>query len=734
MCANSTPKEDPVTKALELGSNLFKSEKFGDARKIFETAIRLVRCYDQSTIRKCRETVGLPTVSYRSDGKLYHPKYIKLLDNLAACWDKVGETKRAVKIANKMLTAEPYTLKGYIRLARLYHKLGQIQYAYGTYKKALFIVEEGHKKYNIGFSRNTLNFIQEQVQLFKYKLTIQDEKTQTETKRSSNLSNDRKVIDPIDEQERLNKRRRVDSNVPAITKQESFYKTETRSMDLLLIFPQEICSKIFEQLTTKEVLKCSLVSKSWFTFITFNPSFFKDINLNPIRIRHLNSFIKFSSKLKSYQDAKRVWGKSTLVLDSFKLASATPSDDIKILTGMNTLSSIFSSKKILLNFPNMSTTHLHKCLKKNTAFTKDVTDLSIVTPLRIDRQDELLMLLPFSKLKSLKLIFNKGVESIDSTGLQNISEYPILPDNWGSELESLVICYNVKKMPNDSLSKRILNQNLVSLSKICIAGTKFPNEPNQFTWLKNCSSLKEIWFENNEDAWLRHFMHFLAHFPIFHCLKKITFREHKFDRLMCLDHPITPLFNGQDEGEEATIRRNNLIDNLRNINHIDFMHSSLTQQTLLALQLPINDMEYVNLGDCPMLLNNMGQFRSLKLSNLLTQVFGSIKHLILPNSVYIDDTVLTSLSQTIGWALKLETLDISFNTAISGVGLYSLMKELYATRSPNPLNHLILNNCTNISHETINSLKVSSFVGRLDCDYDIPNWKKFGINSFDYKI
>ena len=59
-------------------------------------------------------------------------------------------------------------------------------------------------------------------------------------------------------------------------------------------------------------------------------------------------------------------------------------------------------------------------------------------------------------------------------------------------------------------------------------------------------------------------------------------------------------------------------------------------------------------------------------------------------------------------------------------------KELALIRAK-PLQNLVIDGCTSVSHITVNSLRASNLVAKVDCVYEREVWNRFGINSYKYR-
>ncbi|CCH58705.1 hypothetical protein TBLA_0A09170 [Henningerozyma blattae CBS 6284] len=726
MNAANSGDDTVIEKAIELGTNFFKNENYQDARKLFEKAVKLVRSYEQPRIIQLRIAANLPITPLNSDGKLYHPRYIKLLDNLAACWEKVGEVSKAIRVSKKMIESEPYNMKGYIRSARLWLKMRDEKMAYIVYKNAILKAKEGRQQRNISYHKDTLTFIYDQRQLLRNKLDADQTKLKENSEYSKNPLK-RIVIDPIEEYSELNKKK-AKLSILATQQTSTASNNETKSLDFLLLFPSEISVKILKYLPAKDLLSFSTVSRYWNLFITLNSQLFTTLNLNSVRLRQITMFCKFFNKLK-LTERDFIEGRRKLVLDSVKLSAKATSEEKKILQTFINYSQWFSIKKLVLSFPNLTTTDFYKYMKENPALFDNVSQLSLLSALRVDRFDEIAYLSLFPKLWKLELLINKAVEPIDA-GFSSANSFH-LPRNWGKSLESIVMCYKVRKMNNPSLFIEIVKCNLASLRKICLTGIEFQPSETQFDWLESLVTLEELWIENNNNCRLQYFLQYISRKFIFKNLLKLTIRENH------IYPPITlaTLFNSENPGYPSQNDTMCMKENLKALKHIDFMNTSISGEIVRFINslLETHLIEYLNIGKCIKLGENALHTQERLVFPNLIEYMLPISHLTFNSDSFVTDTTMRLFGEQAAFLNELQVLDLSHNGYLTGVGVYDFLKAMY-NEFQRPFKHLIVNGCPKISHETINSLKGNKFVEKIECNYDLEKWEVFGKNSFNYNF
>ena len=141
--------EDVVEKALNLGFVYFKNEDYKNACNLFTKALRLALSYSQSKLEQIRESHGLSKRPFYETEKVVHPRFVKLLDNRAATWEKLGDLTKALKDANRAVKYEPYNLKCYLRKGKILQKLQLDDMALKNYEEGLQKADEMRSRYGL---------------------------------------------------------------------------------------------------------------------------------------------------------------------------------------------------------------------------------------------------------------------------------------------------------------------------------------------------------------------------------------------------------------------------------------------------------------------------------------------------------------------------------------------------------------------------------------------------------
>ena len=279
---------EAVEAAIELGTTYFKNGNYSEAKGIFTRAIRAVRALPESDLKKLRESKGLPPFSYKlsRDNRVVtcvlHPRYTKLLDNLTACYEKMGNLERALVIADKMLECDPYNIKCYIRRGKVLQLLGKDQDAYKNYKLGLRNVQYAQNELRLSVPPLLVEVVKKQLSIVRSRLL----------EMQGSFRKKRELIDPIEEHQRQLKTSRM--NVQQHFTGNLRTTTSTR-LDLIAELPLEVLPSIFSGFSPKELLKLGLVSKIWRSRILSFPELFQQFDLSRITYRNVNKFIKFLS-------------------------------------------------------------------------------------------------------------------------------------------------------------------------------------------------------------------------------------------------------------------------------------------------------------------------------------------------------------------------------------------------------------------------------------------------------
>lgn len=716
-----------VDRALELGTKYFKVQDYRNAKEVFIKAIKLVQLSRDDEIIKLRESLNLTSHTYTMiDDKVHkivvHPRHIKLLDNLSASWEKLGELEKALRITDKMIQKEPYNLRSYIRRGSLLQRLKRYKDALLVYTKALRMAKYGHETLKIEYSQKFIDFIQNQKRHMKD--ILQENRSDSKEKKSSK----RVFIDPVIEHANQDKRLKMTLTDPV---------NEPAKVDFIKQLPLELLPIVLHNFKSSDLLKISMVSKTWSSRVLYFPNLFKVFNLRNTTYKNLSQFLNFIHKTiphrnitMSENSQSLTYASKTRFVDSITLSSRMASEEKRILKTFFTQLQKYQCNQLILSLPHTTIYELAKYIVSSSSFCESTKDLSLLSPLRVDKSGDIDFLSHFNNLNNLELIFSGSLVPVTSS-FNATSDIPLsviskLRPGWSDNIRSLrIICdqEKVKSFPLLALLRFDSPFNWPSLKKLCVSGVTFEENTMNFSWLLKFSEIEELWLENNKNSNFSYFMSTMRDHYVFKNLKSLTFREN--------------IINGRYD-MDATNRTNAYGNNLKNLKSLDLMGTSISGIGLqrLASYFTTELLERLNIGNCPYIgfsrRNSLNDFENISTDEHFFENINNLKELYLHQLGSLNDDSIAALIQQI-WSLKnLEKLDLSFNQSISGASIYELVLSIIRNNGK-PITNLVLDGCSSISHVTINMMRDKKLVKRLDCIYEKEQWNQFGINSYKYR-
>ncbi|CAB4256260.1 similar to Saccharomyces cerevisiae YOR080W DIA2 Origin-binding F-box protein [Maudiozyma barnettii] len=716
-----------VDRALELGTKYFKIQDYKNARNVFSKTVKLIQsCNDEDTV-KFRESLGLTSHTFTSsNGKpkkiVVHPRYIKLLDNLSATWEKMNELSKALKVADKMIEKESYNLKGYIRRGILLQKLGKEDDAYKNYKMALKMANYGHDSLKMDYSPKFLEFVQNKKRSIK-------ENMMKLKREKSNLERKRVIIDPIEEHKQIKK-----SKVIQVSEVE-----ENVGIDFINDLPMELLPYILSGFKTSELFRLMTVSKAWCKRIRFWSVLFNVFNLRRVTYKEFSQFIIFIQKISSsrYSSIKDLTNPDIQYdnkhfIKSITLSSRLPSEEKKMLNMFFMNLQNYSTDKLIVSTVQASIYELSKYVIPDDTFCRGVKDLSIITMLRADKPGDVEFLSNFQSLNNLELIFNGSLVPVTSSfnSNSNLTNSRILSLNpaWSSNLRSLrIICdqNRVKSFPMVSFLLANSPLNWSSLNKLCISGVTFDDTVIDFRWLLQFQNVEDLWLENNRNGRFASFLKLLKENHVFKNLRSLTFRE--------------DINNGRCD-VDVTDSSSMYKKNFQNINILDLMNTCISGSGLYNLTSFIDTdiLQKLNIGFCSY-IGFSKQSHINDLNNISTEMrfferMKNLKELDIQQMGSLTDNSVSALIEQIWYLNNLTKLDLSFNQSIGGSSVFDLVRAIIKNNGNKPLHSLMLNGCPSVSHVTVNMMRSKKLVTNMECVYERESWERFGVNSFKYRI
>ncbi|CAL9729880.1 protein Dia2p [Monosporozyma unispora] len=716
----SNESKDPVDSAITLGTTYFKNGQYQDAKKLFIKTLWLLKSYSKDDIIKIRNTEGL-TSGIISNSPIVHPKLIKLLDNVAACYDKLGELDKALTIGDKMIRKEPFNLKCYIRRGKILQKLVRDKDAYKNYKLALHEVKKAHNDHNVKVSQKLIDVVSHQMSLVKQRLERINPNVSNSFTQAENNPLKRQFIDPIKEhrsqKEFTRKRLKLAAAIEPVV--------DIETVDYIGSLPLEILPLILNQLNVKDLIHLCQVSHTYKRVIMINyTNWFKDYKLNSVTNKLFTQFHDFIKILYSKSRFNQIPSFRSLQLSS-KLAS----DEPRLLQKLFMSLQDYHCDKLIVSAPNCATSNIIKYIVPQDQFCSNVKELSLTISLRSDKSYEINLLNKFHHLTNLELIFDSAVVPIRESANTNHNNIESIKDSWCPDLENFRLLCDSKKIKTFPTRALFLSPDneYHKLHRLCITGVTFCENTQDFKWLKKFPSLKELWLENNHNGKLLNLLNLFKTEHVFKDgpLESLVFRENMmYPRIDMEPIPIQTRYKYKR--------------NLCHLKKLDLMATSISGSGLhrLSASLTPENLKCLNIGDCPYI--QMQQSQNDYNPNTFSPFdffpkFDSLEYLMLPLLGSLNDSSMHMLALQAVDIQKLKVLDLSLNSQITGVSIYEIVSKLYEIKNKEPLERLIIDGCNSISHITVNSVKAKRLVKRIDCVYEREAWRQFGVNSFKYK-
>ena len=474
----------------------------------------------------------------RIDNKrLYHPRYVKILDNICACYEKLNDLKSCLNVSQRLLQLDPGNVKCYIRCTRTLIKLKDWKRAYKTCCGGLQLCD------------NASPLLRQQKQFIKENMA---QKQDNEKK-----SNDgRKYIDPLNEAKVL--KRKKQSDISELLQPKKKIKDDIRKVDLVGDLPIEVLPVILQRFTSRELIMLSLVCNKWRDKILYHLHCFREFNLTSISFKN---FVKFMDFLQ--QNFTNTYKRYSL--SQLKISSKITPEELRIAQLLfSKMPKCISFERLILSMPTLTTTQFYKLMAgERTELFSKLLELSLMITYRPDKQHEWNILQNCPLLKKMELIFVNSVVSIANrnniTGSDNSFnsmfggvniQSPV--ENQGeseivegkvvyNELEKLTLICDKKKIKNFPLYYALSRNQFPLLRKLTITGVIFPfidQSVTNFEWLLNFPNLKELWLEDNDNCELSKFFQLLKCSDVWKNLRKLTFRENRLYPIINLDEDL----------------------------------------------------------------------------------------------------------------------------------------------------------------------------------------------------
>lgn len=260
---------DTEERNLKRGIQLFKRQDYHGSINVF---LAVVHAYQNEFNRnriRLEKNAKIKT-GRKSDEKLsYNKNYVNTLDCLSASYVKVNDLEKALRYARIMVSLQPLSCKGYLRLSKIHLLLKNDQKAYEILRKGYLKIRKAKNDPAEKFVVNESLYRQLKDELQKSKCSLQGSTESVEV----GITNSQQVL--------------------------------TKDNDPLKVLPFELICNIFAQFPLLFNLRCLSVSSYWNETLTSTARVFESFNLKKnIRKQELTQFFKFLGKIYRHNNGR----------------------------------------------------------------------------------------------------------------------------------------------------------------------------------------------------------------------------------------------------------------------------------------------------------------------------------------------------------------------------------------------------------------------------------------------
>ncbi|GEQ68434.1 hypothetical protein JCM33374_g2102 [Metschnikowia sp. JCM 33374] len=739
-------EEEILSDKIDLAVLQFKAKNYGQCATIYSELVSKLLSLSESRVIKIRRFHGLSDKPVY--GKTVHPKLCGILDQRAATYEKLNSQRLALQDAQKIIAVDPVNCKGYLRLGKLHLMDGDRVAAYKIYQQGVFLIQKALEKNNFQVPERLWRQLQMSYRdlnraLKQERASVGSQsgsKVKSPSESTSKPSTARaKTISPnysrglqgqLDRMLPL-KRTTTEPIVPS--------KRPRSSRDIFNVFPKEVIEIIFALIPFRDVLRAHLVCKTWYETLTSLPRLYQNSFILKHRVttpEYLHG-LKLMKKVSEYSFSRSinllsVW--STLNTHHLgKIIESVISDGSLKLSRLNLLEKGLSMELIFQK--------LEKC-------KWDYSSLSSVRHLRMGINSSLyhgkVLFNIFPDLESLELL------CLDSMSRKsNMSLIPSFSDKYHqfvNDANSIKHQTTIKRLVliNHPLLKRehqhmrpgqmsfepkppFLGVSFPSLTELKITSHDFSGVAVELqSFLREATSLKEIYLENNDELSLKKFLLLLSSCSPKFKLTRFTLRESHQDGSFNIDEVVA------DD-----------LECLHGLSHLDIYGSCISSTGLLKFLTIVNKegrLSSLNIGHSSYVQFKNDNFVTgtavLKFSQLF-ELAPNVEVLQVPE-LNLDNLSMRLLREDLGKSYtgrnggpKLKHLDLSFCHSIDGIGLMNLFR---GSSRDSDLLQMSFETLTldgmHFNVDTLQLIKKKGYVKSIQNDPFKKKWKSYGINSF----
>ncbi|WLF78574.1 DNA-binding SCF ubiquitin ligase subunit dia2 [Lodderomyces elongisporus] len=664
------------------------------------------------------------------------PPLSTLLDQRAAVYEKLGQHDLALRDARSIIEKEPANCKGYLRAGKLLTLQNKKFEAYKLYQEGLYVIDKLSKEARVEVNEKLFASLKQQYRFLNSELKQQSKKSnvlkssssRTLSQSSSNSRTLSQSSSSFTSASTLLSRSTSSLSSRSTSRSSSVISKRSQDspspanvkrlricLDPIRILPSEVVAQIFTHVSDAQLLRCLLVSKSWYKALTSFPWLFTFNCKMLITLEEFRLGVRFMKQSASHSTSKQIKHVKINHVAKQKLAHVLSTLVTEPHFPIYSLDIADSSLNLQLLYAILSK---HSWRLNNFQQLKKVR-LGINCSMKYPH----VLLKLFAKLEELEITILKPENS--SMNLVPITDkrFKILketPVQTQYTLKKLCLINHSKLLRNEGVAITaqtyspfpvLLDHSFPNLEELTLVSFQFANHLPQFGYfVSQLNCLKSMYLENNDGLDLLTLLQmFLNYKPSFK-LKHFTFRESRISSSISLQQ-ISETYLTQ----------------FKHLETLDLYGNCLSTKGLYKLlKVCGKTLASLNLGNANYYSFEMHSQRKLELGKI-TQYCPLLTTLCL-SDMNIDAMAMLHLTKSISQSnLCLRNLDLSFN-AFDGMDLLRFLGVL-EKRLLEPLETLVVHGMS-IQKDTLEYVKRKLFAKHCLCDPQRLRWSMYGVNSW----
>lgn len=708
-----------IDETIQQAISLFKDGKFIEALSVYNRIEKYCKHFSEEELRRIRvKEFGLAAEPIL--GPVVHPRIGSILDQKAATYEKLREYQLALFNGRQVIKYEPLSCKGYLRTSKILVKLGHDDEALKCLQRGCYTIDRSVLKFGIEVPQSLYRNMKSQLRSLSHSLKMEKEKTSLQKATPVSLEKRLDEMLPIEQASKLSQPRS---------------KKRKISTDPFMYLPLELIEQIFKHLPLAQILRCLLVSSTWYNSLIRIPR----LLVSNVYFRSNLNFSDFNNAFNLIRKVTNQTGSK--LVDIIRLRSTANSNHLaRIIEVLLQDQNVKYRGFDILNKHFSWELMVHKLYKSNWKFSNFSNSRYWRMGLNSSFKYEHLLLKLARELKQLEVIILDCQSSDKNRSLlPNNSKFHELvkqkATSYGS-METLTLV-NHPKFLKDTVSSNeeeemhirppFLDIKFPNLTSLTVVSYDFTNRQSQFQdFLASIKHLREIYLENNALISIKHFLQDLILTKPRFRLQKLVLRERNISRPTHLNE-ISDF----------------LIPAINSVSYVDIYSSSLTIKGLMKFLQIVNyenNLKYLNIGNSNYIYfknDRIGMnfapkislYQIISIANKLEELH--VHEMELDNSsmkFFHDD--IKSVWGTPQTPLKL--LNLSFCRNVEGIGLMNLFAFKYQNRVESndhfKLDSLILDGLE-LNVDTLKLLKKKGYVNKVQNDPMKTKWKQYGVNT-----